>query len=544
MRIVDPGFQLYDTTLRDGVQQEGMALSVADKLAVARLLDEFGVDFIEGGWPGAIPKDTAFFQRARTDLELRNAQLVAFGATRRPDLAVTDDPQVRALLDAETSVVTLVAKSDLRHVELALRTTGKENLAMLRDTVRHLTREGRRVMVDAEHFFDGFQFDRDYATAFVKTAVEAGAEVVVLCDTNGGSLPNEISDSVATVAEIGAALGIHCHDDAGCAVANSLFAVAAGAVQIQATAHGYGERCGNANLFTLVADLAFKTDPPLVASDSVGGLESLATAIGEITNVPRLDRAPYVGRAAFAHKAGLHASAIRVDPNLYQHIEPELVGNSMRTLVSDQAGRASIELKARELGYDVGAGSEVVERLTARIKELEESGYTFDGADASFELLLREELNGGELEHPFAVDSWGVQVIPLPEESAARYEATATFRVHGEMVIVSGLGTTAPLAMEQAVRLGLGPFFDEVRQWVLNDCRICDVDDGQGGTASTRTLLSFTTGSHEWCIVGVAEDRFVACWTALQDAARYAILRGQNEREDQPAGQAEPALTR
>lgn len=324
MRIVNPGFQLYDTTLRDGVQQQGMALSVADKLAVARLLDEFGVDFIEGGWPGANPKDTAFFQRAKTDLVLRNAQLVAFGATRRPDLAVADDPQVRALLEAETSIVTLVAKSDRRHVELALRTTGDENLAMLRETVRHLTGEGRRVMVDAEHFFDGFGYDREYASTFVKVAVEAGAEVVVLCDTNGGSLPNEIGDSVAAMAGIGAQLGIHCHDDAGCAVANSLFAVSAGATQVQATAHGYGERCGNANLFTLVADLAFKTHPPLVASDSVGGLESLATAIGEITTVPRLDRAPYVGRAAFAHKAGLHASAIRVDPNLYQHIEPEL----------------------------------------------------------------------------------------------------------------------------------------------------------------------------------------------------------------------------
>ena len=523
MLIVKQGFQLYDTTLRDGMQQEGMALSVADKLAVARLLDGFGVSFIEGGWPGAIPKDTDFFRRARTELTLHRAQLVAFGATRRPNLAVADDPQVLALLAAQTPVVTLVAKSDARHVELALHTTRAENLAMLRDTVAHLTRAGRRVMVDAEHFFDGLRFDRAYALAFVDVAVEAGAEVVVLCDTNGGSLPGEIAAGVAAAAGTGARLGIHCHDDAGCAVANSLFAVAAGAIQVQATAHGYGERCGNANLFTLVADLAFKTDPPLVTSGSVGAMAAVASAIGDITAAPRSDHAPYVGRAAFTHKAGLHASAIRVDPNLYQHIAPELVGNRMRTLVSDQAGRASVELKARELGYTVAAGSDVVASLIRRIKDLEQAGYAFEGADASFELLLRDELAAGVVEHPFEVDSWSLGVIPL-QDGAARYEATATFRLRGETATGSGLGTTALVAMEQAVRLGLGPYFAELRRWELVSHRLWDLDDGSGQPASTRVTLSFTSGPRQWSIVGVAEDRYAACWQALRDAVRYAVL--------------------
>jgi 2-isopropylmalate synthase len=345
---------VYDTTLRDGAQQEGLNLSVSDKLAIAAHLDELGVGFIEGGWPGANPKDTEFFARAATELRLRNATLAAFGATRRVGGRAADDPLVRALLDSQASVVTLVAKSHVRHVESALRTTLEENLAMVRDTVSFLRGEGRRVFLDAEHFFDGYSADRRYALEVVSAAMESGAEVVALCDTNGGMLPDQISDVVAdTVAATQARVGIHCHNDTGCAVANSMAAVDAGASHVQGTINGYGERTGNADLLTVVSNLQIKRGLPLLEAGRLRDATRIAHSISEITNVPPYSRQPYVGASAFAHKAGLHASALKVDPNLYQHTDPTAVGNGMRTLVSDMAGRASIQLKAAEIGIDL-----------------------------------------------------------------------------------------------------------------------------------------------------------------------------------------------
>ena len=338
---------VYDTTLRDGAQQEGLNLSVVDKLAIARHLDELGVGFIEGGWPGANPKDTEFFQRAQHELVLQNATLAAFGATRRAGSKAADDPLVRALLASGAPVVTLVAKSHVRHVEEALRTTREENLAMIRDTVSFLHGEGRRVFLDAEHFFDGYAADRAYALEAVRVAAEAGAEVVALCDTNGGMLPPQVQDVVADVlASTSARLGIHCHNDTGCAVANSLAAVEAGASHVQGTVNGYGERTGNADILTVVSNLQLKAGHEVVAPERLRDATRLAHAISEVTNVPPYSRQPYVGSSAFAHKAGLHASALKVDPNLYQHTDPSAVGNGMRTLVSDMAGRASIQLKA------------------------------------------------------------------------------------------------------------------------------------------------------------------------------------------------------
>lgn len=352
-------FQLYDTTLRDGTQQEGMVLTVEDKLAVARRLDDLGVGFIEGGWPGAVPKDTEFFRRARTELDLGNAVLAAFGATRRPGVPASLDPQVRALLEAETPVVTLVAKSHTGHVRNALRTTLAENLAMISGTVRHLVHAGRRVFVDAEHYFDGYQLNREYALAVVRAAAEAGAETVVLCDTNGGSLPDEVRTVVTETLDLtGVPLGIHAHNDSGCAMANTMAAVDAGAVQAQGTAHGYGERCGNADLFTVIANLVLKRGREVIPLEKLRELARTGRAVTELTQVPGSAAAPYIGGSAFTHKAGLHASALRVDPDLYQHTTPEFVGNTMRTLVSDMGGRSSIELKARELGYAVEAGSD------------------------------------------------------------------------------------------------------------------------------------------------------------------------------------------
>src|SRR5215470_7062321 len=336
----DERFHVYDTTLRDGAQQEGLTLTVADKLAIARRLDEFGVGFIEGGWPGAIPKDTEFFRRARAELQLGHATLAAFGSTRRPGAVTADDPQVAALRESGAPVVTLVAKSHDRHVTAALRTTLKENLAMIADTVRHLADGGQRV------FLDGYRSDPAYALEVVRVAAEAGAEVVALCDTNGGMLPAELGDVVTAVAAAtGARLGIHCHDDTACAVANTLTAVAAGVTHVQGTANGYGERAGNANLFSVVAGLQLKQGRQVLPDGCLAEMSRVAHAISEVTNVTPLAHQPYVGFSAFAHKAGLHASAVKVDPMLYQHVDPALVGNDMRMLVSDMAGRASVEIK-------------------------------------------------------------------------------------------------------------------------------------------------------------------------------------------------------
>src|SRR5437764_6458655 len=341
-------FHVYDTTLRDGSQREGLSLSVEDKLAVAAHLDDLGVGFIEGGWPGANPKDEAFFRRAAAgELTLRHAQLAAFGATRKAGAVAADDPQVRALVDAQTPVVTLVAKSHVGHVERALRTTREENLAMIRDTIEFLRGEGRRVFLDAEHFFDGYLLDRDYALAVVRTAYDAGADVVALCDTNGGMLPGRLAEIVHELADEGLRVGIHAHNDTSCAVANSLAAIDAGATHVQGTANGYGERAGNADLFAVVAALELKQGQAVLPEGSLADLVRVSHAIAEVANITPDPHQPWVGSSAFAHKAGLHASALKVDPDLYQHTDPAVVGNDMRVLVSELAGRASIELKAR-----------------------------------------------------------------------------------------------------------------------------------------------------------------------------------------------------
>src|ERR1700712_4577834 len=375
-------FHVYDTTLRDGAQQEGLNLSVADKLTIARQLDGLGVGYIEGGWPGANPKDTEFFRRAAAELDLKHAKLAAFGSTRKAGVRAADDPQVAALRDSGASVVTLVAKSHDRHVELALRTTLAENLEMVRDTVSHLRAEGQQVFLDAEHFFDGYRANRDYALEVLRTAYDAGAEVVALCDTNGGMLPTWVSDVVHDVVETtGGRVGIHAHNDSGCAVANSLAAIDAGASHVQGCINGYGERTGNADLVTVVANLELKLDRSVLPPGLLGEATRIAHAVAEVTNFPPASRQPYVGVSAFTHKAGLHASAIKVDPNLYQHMDPEGVGNDMRLLVRDMAGRASIELKGRELGYDLSGdaaeGRALVDRVTTRVKELGARGYTF-----------------------------------------------------------------------------------------------------------------------------------------------------------------------
>ena len=494
---------VYDTTLRDGAQQEGLNLTVADKLAIAGHLDELGVGYIEGGWPGANPKDTEFFARAHTDLRLRNATLAAFGATRRAGGRADTDPLVRALLDSGASVVTLVAKSHLRHVTDALRTTPEENLAMIRDTVTFLRGEGRRVFLDAEHFFDGYRLDRAYALEAVRAAVESGAEVVALCDTNGGMLPDQVGDVVADVlATTGAPLGIHCHNDTGCAVANSLAAVDAGVIQVQGTINGYGERTGNANIVTLLSNLQIKRGLELVEPRQLGDATRISHAISEVTNVPPHSRQPYVGSSAFAHKAGLHASALKVDPDLYQHIDPGTVGNSMRTLVSDMAGRASVELKAAEMGVDLSARPELVASVLATVKEMELRGYTFDAADAS----------------------WRVITDARPGEEATS-EATVKLHAGERRAVATGEGNGPVNALDHALRLALNGTYPELEHLELIDFRVRILDSAHGTDAVTRVLIETADGETSWTTVGVAANIVEASWTALVDGITYGLNR-------------------
>jgi 2-isopropylmalate synthase len=526
--MLDDTFHVYDTTLRDGAQQEGLNLSVADKLVIARQLDELGVGFIEGGWPGAIPKDTEFFRRAQTELDLKHAQLAAFGATRRPGAKAPDDPQVAALRESGAPVVTLVAKSHDRHVLLALKTTLEENLAMIADSITHLRAHGQRVFLDAEHFFDGYRSNPAYALEVVRTATQAGADVVALCDTNGGMMPNELTDVVRAVADAtGSRLGIHCHDDTACGVANTLVAVDAGVTHVQGTANGYGERAGNANLFSVVAGLQLKKGRPVLSGEGIREMSRIAHAISEVTNVAPDTHQPYVGLSAFAHKAGLHASAIKVDPMLYQHIDPALVGNDMRMLVSDMAGRASVELKGRELGYDLSGDKAAIGRVTDRVKDLEARGYTFEAADASFELLLRDEL--GERHEYFAVESWRVIVERHPDHRMTS-EATVRLVAKGERQVAVGEGNGPVNALDKALRTALEQIYPELARLELTDYKVRILAGTHGTGAVTRVLIESDDGSGEtWSTVGVDENIIAASWHALEQAVTYCLLRSGRE---------------
>ena len=522
--MLDDTFHVYDTTLRDGAQQEGLNLTVADKLAIARQLDELGVGFIEGGWPGAIPKDTEFFRRAATELNLKRAQLAAFGATRRPGVQAADDPQVAALRESGAPVVTLVAKSHDRHVRLALKTTLDENLTMIADTVTHLRQSGQRVFLDAEHFFDGYRSNPAYALEVVRTAMTAGADVVALCDTNGGMLPSELADVVAAVSQATSArLGIHCHDDTACAVANTLVAVDAGVTHVQGTANGYGERAGNANLFSVVAGLQLKQGRSVLPGEGIREMSRIAHAISEVTNVAPDTHQPYVGLSAFAHKAGLHASAVKVDPMLYQHIDPALVGNDMRMLVSDMAGRASVELKGRQLGYDLSGDKETIGRVTDRVKDLEARGYTFEAADASFELLLRDEL--GARPAYFAVESWRV-IVERHADGAMTSEATVRLTAKGERLVAVGEGNGPVNALHKALRAAREQLYPELAALELTDYKVRILAGTHGTGAVTRVLIESDDGTGDtWSTVGVDENIIAASWHALEEAVTYCLLR-------------------
>ncbi|MGW4396697.1 citramalate synthase [Amycolatopsis nivea] len=527
-------FHLYDTTLRDGAQREGITYSVTDKLAVARLLDELGVGFIEGGWPGALPKDTEFFSRAaQGELPLKHAALVAFGSTRKAGTAADKDPQVRALLDSAAPVVTLVAKSDLRHIERALRVDVDEACAMVRDTVAFLVGEGRRVFLDAEHFFDGYAFSPETSLRVLDAAAHAGADVLVLCDTNGGQLPLGLAETVGEIKEkTGFRLGIHCQDDTSCAVANSVAAVQAGATHVQCTANGYGERAGNADLFAVAGNLVTKLGMEVLPTGGAAELTRVSHALAEIANLAPDTHQAYVGSSAFAHKAGLHASAIKVDPLLYNHIDPSSVGNGMRVLVTEMAGRASLELKGRELGVDLAGRPDALTNAVRKVKELESEGWSFEAADASLGLLLRrevEEVSGEKSDPPpFELESYRVVLDHRPDGEVVS-EATVKVHVAGERVIATAEGNGPVHALDAALRQALTPYLSWLDSMELADYKVRILPSNPGTDAVTRVLLETSDGEHEWTTVGVHGNIVEASWLALCDALVHKSLAVASE---------------
>ena len=517
--------EIYDTTLRDGSQQVGLDLTVADKLRVAAALDALGVDVVEGGWPGSNPKDAEFFARVG-ELNLKHAQLAAFGATRLPRRGVDDDANLAALLAAQTPIVTLVGKAWTLHVEEALRTTREENLAMVADSVAYMAAAGRRVVFDAEHFFDGYRADPGYAQAVLEAAVDAGADTLALCDTNGGTLPDDAARVVAEVAaRVGssARVGVHFHNDSACAVANSVVAVSGGALHVQGAANGYGERCGNADLFAIIAGLELKRGHELLPPGRLVELASTARTIAEFANLPLASRQPYVGSSAFTTKAGLHASAIARRPDAYAHVDPGAVGNQQRVLVSELAGRSNVLAKAEELGLELSP--EQATEVLDQVKEAEYRGYAYEAADASFELLVRKIV--GALPGWFTLDSYRVMI----ERSAAedRSEAIVRLRLGDERVVAVGDGVGPVHALDQALRRALSDFYPALTGIHLVDYKVRILDGRAATSAVTRVMLTSADSVGEWTTVGVSDDIVTASWEALADGVAYGLLRAGAE---------------
>ncbi|MBT5582072.1 MAG: citramalate synthase [Acidimicrobiaceae bacterium] len=522
--------EIYDTTLRDGSQLEGISLTVDDKLRIAEQLDHLGVAYIEGGWPGANPKDDEFFERAKTELKLSTSEFVAFGSTRRPKGKVDSDQTLADLVGAETSVVCIVGKCWDYHVTEALKTTLEEGVAMVADSVEYLVSQGKRVFFDAEHFFDGYKRNPEFSLRVVEAAAMAGAEAVVLCDTNGGSLPPDVEEAVAAVvSHIDAHVGIHLHNDTGCGIANALAAVRAGATQVQGTINGYGERVGNCDLVPIMANLELKMGITCLPEGRLEHLTSVAHHVAELVNFSVDPQQPYVGATAFAHKAGLHTSALSRASDAYEHVAPERVGNGTRVLVSEMAGRSTLEMKAERLGIELDgkALGEVVDTL----KMLEHAGYHFEAADASLELLMR---GAGGWEQPyFQLESFSVDMVHRSgtgarawNEVAVDVETQASVKVwvDGERRLALGEGNGPVNALDAALRAALNGRYPALDRISLTDFKVRVLDTGKGTGAITRVLLDSTDGKREWSTIGVSENIIEASWQALVDSVVFGIL--------------------
>jgi 2-isopropylmalate synthase len=522
---------LYDTTLRDGAQGEGIHFSLADKLRIAQRLDAFGMHYIEGGWPGSNEKDIEFFREAKK-LKFKHARLAAFGSTRRADTKVEEDKQVALLLEAGTPVVTLVCKTSMLHVTEILRTTPEENLAMIRDTISYLKKQGREVIFDGEHTFDGYKMDAKYTTSCYEAADEAGADYLVLCDTNGGTMPHEIA--AITKSLLGAVkkakLGIHTHDDCGLGVANALAGIEGGALQIQGTINGYGERTGNCNLVTAIANLQLKLDRRVLPDDKLAELRDLSLFVDEVANQRPSGRAPFVGSAAFAHKGGIHVNAVNKLAASYEHIEPARVGNHQRVLVGELAGRANIMLKARTLGLKLEEKSPEALAVLDKIKSLENQGYEFEAADASFELLVRKAL--GQYQPFFELVEYHVSIRKNGEHNFDACEATIKLSVNGEKVYTVAEGDGPVNALDAALRSALVRFYPRIESMNLVDYKVRIIDSKSGTAAKTRVFIESSDGDSTWSTVGVSFDIIEASWLALRDSVDYLLSRQKREPSD------------
>jgi 2-isopropylmalate synthase len=513
--------ELFDTTLRDGTQGEHVTLTANDKLQIAKRLDRFGIDIIEGGWPGSNPKDQEFFEMAR-DVEWDTARICAFGSTRRVQYAPEDDPNLQAMLAAETSVVSIFGKSWTLHVEVALGVSKDENLDLIRSSIEYLKSHGRTIVYDAEHFFDGYREDRGYALETLRAAAEAGADVIALCDTNGGTLPGQIGPVFADVlGQFGVPLGIHAHNDGGCAVANSLMAVQAGARHVQGTINGIGERCGNADLTAVVPGLQLKMGYDCVEPDRLRELTDLAYYVNEVANLDPVDRSAYVGRSAFAHKGGIHVSAVMKDPRAYEHLVPDEVGNKRRVLVSDLSGRSNVRYKADEMGLELVEEGDAT-RAVQRIKELEHLGYEFEGAEASFELLLRQ-IKGEETAF-FSLERLRVR-SELNDQGTDCTEATIALRVDGRRELLAAEGVGPVDALSNALRKVLVAFYPSLEHVRLADYKVRVVSPEDGTAAYVRVLVEHTDGEATWNTVGVSANILEASWQAIADGVRYELMR-------------------
>jgi len=521
--------QLYDTTLRDGAQREGISFSVLDKLHIAQKLDEFGMDFVEGGWPGANPKDDEFFRRALND-GFNYAKLVAFGSTRKAGVAVEIDLNIRALLESGAPVVTLVGKSSAPQVEKVLATSLDENVAMVTDSIRYLKSKGRAVFLDAEHFFDGYKADKDYSLRVLKAAAEAGAECLVLCDTNGGALPEDVAEAVrAVVSEVNVPFGIHAHNDAELAVANTLAAVGAGATQVQGTVNGYGERCGNANLCSIIPALKLKMGLDVTSDEKLARLTDLAHFVSEVANLAPDPFLPYVGHSAFTHKAGLHVAGLSRWNFAYQHIDPAAVGNKPRTLVSELAGRTNIIQRAQEIGVNLSPKSPEAQALLERVKKLESMGFQYENAEASFDLLVHRASPG--YASPFELIDFMVIVekrrrppVIACEEEEMMSEAVVKVRVDGEIMHTAAEGNGPVNALDAALRKALLPSYPSLDTVKLTDFKVRILEESTGTESLVRVLIESSDGIDEWHTVGASANIIEASWLALVDSLEYFLL--------------------
>ncbi len=519
-----PKIQIFDTTLRDGTQAEKVSLSAEDKLHIAQRLDRFGIDYIEGGWPGSNPKDLEFFKQAQQE-QFQHAKIVAFGSTKRAKNSVKDDKNIQALLEAGTPAISLFGKSWLLHVEKALRISAEKNLELIRDSIVYLKNKGKELIYDAEHFFDGYRDDPDYAMQTLQSAQAAGADMIVLCDTNGGTLPSDLVRIIQEAKQkIKTPLGMHAHNDSDLAVANSIAAVESGCVHVQGTINGYGERCGNANLCTIIPNLQLKAGYQCVPDENLPKITALSHYVSEIANLAHLNSMPYTGKSAFAHKGGVHVSAVMKEARSYEHIKPEQVGNQRRVLVSDLSGRSNILYKAMELHIDLEKHKESVPEIVQKLKELENRGYQYEAAEGSLELLISKI----KKEYSEFFNLKGFRILVEKDETGdVRSEATIRVRVGDVLEHAAAEGNGPVNALDNALRKSLTPFFPEINEMKLSDYKVRVLNAKAATGAKVRVLIDSSSNSDSWGTVGVSENIIEASWQALTDSILYYLMQKQ-----------------